>query len=259
MNPLKEGNVKYLFASARHIDVECIRHFNAPMEILLVEDGCVVVEIGRREYEVGAGMGAFIPAFVPHAFHSPDGSRCHILMFSGDLAAYFQEFLKKNREQTPLFCPDAACLLLVDRYLPEQENKADYARAQAVLAPLCCEIMEQCGFQPMQAAGADALSAAMEYINAHFTEPITLANVARAAGVHPVTLSKNFAARAKANFSSYLSYLRCSYAAFLLKSSDITAAEAAYEAGFGSIRSFNRAFLSVYGVSPSRYREERFI
>lgn len=259
MNPLKEGNVKYLFASARHTNVDCIRHFNAPMEIILVEEGSVLVEIGKENYEVVAGMGAFIPAFAPHSFRTPLKSRCHILMFSGDLVSYFQEFLKRNQEKTPIFHPNAECFSLVKRYLPARENKADYPRAQAVLAPLCCEILEQCGFHPIKTARTDALSTAIDYINTHFTEPLTLESVARAVGVHPVTLSKNFAARTKANFSAYLSYLRCSYAAFLLKSSDITAAETAYNAGFGSIRSFNRSFLSIYGVAPCQYRNEGVI
>ena len=259
MNPLRESNVEYLFASARHIDVECVCHANAPMEIILVEEGAVSVGIGKREYEVSAGMAAFIPAFALHSFRSPQHSRCHILMFSEELVSYFGDFIKKNEEETPVFKPGAECFALADRYLPAQENKADYAKAQAVLAPLCCAALEQCGFKAGRRVGADAFSVAIEYINSHFTEPLTLENVARAAGIHPVTLSKNFACRAKANFSTYLTYLRCSYAAFLLKSNDLTAAEAAYAAGFGSIRSFNRAFLSVYGVTPRHYRAEPFI
>ena len=95
------------------------------------------------------------------------------------------------------------------------------------------------------------------YIDAHFREELTLETVARAVGVHPVTLSKSFSKLAGVGFHDYLQYSRCSYAANLIRTSELNLSEIAYESGFGSIRSFNRAFRTVFRVTPTQYRCDR--
>ncbi|MBQ8893874.1 MAG: helix-turn-helix transcriptional regulator [Clostridia bacterium] len=255
MNLLKQNGLKYLFSSKRHRDVTCPWHFNAFMEIILTDEGVVLADIGGEEYRVPAGWGLFIPPFVPHHFSSPEHNRCHVLMFSGSLVSYFEEFLKKNEAKTSLFIPSKESLLLVASILPGESNDVDYIHGQAVLVPLCSEIYDQCGFQPRAETTPDSLEAAMAYINEHFTERITLESVARAVGIHPVTLSRNLTEQGRTNFSSYLNYLRCSYAAALIKSSNSTVSEIAYAVGFGSIRNFNRAFLKIYQLTPTQFRE----
>ena len=99
----------------------------------------------------------------------------------------------------------------------------------------------------------------MEYMEEHFSEEIDLETVAKAVGQHPTPLSKAFSSKTGIKFNFYLQYIRCSHAARLLQSSDMGIAEAAFSSGFGSIRSFNRAFKSIYEVTPSSYRNEGII
>ena len=158
-----------------------------------------------------------------------------------------------------LFTPSEESFSMMEKILPYDTNDIDFIHANAVLAPLCYDIVSECNFIPSKTPMNDEMAEALEYIHTHFTENVTLQTVARAVGIHPVTLSRNFTERVKTNFNSYLNYLRVSYAAMLLKSSKITVADIAYSAGFGSIRTFNRAFLNIYGITPSEYRVAPFI
>jgi AraC-like DNA-binding protein len=41
----------------------------------------------------------------------------------------------------------------------------------------------------------------------------------------------------------------------MIKNSDMNISEIAYDSGFGSIRNFNRAFMEVYNITPTKYRK----
>jgi len=103
----------------------------------------------------------------------------------------------------------------------------------------------------------DSFYKTVAYMNSHFTENISLTSTAKAVGIHPVTLSRLFSEKFKSSFSGYLGYLRCSHGARLLQNTGDSCAQIAYRSGFGSIRSFNRAFRELYGITPTEYRKLR--
>jgi AraC-like DNA-binding protein len=243
------------FISAHHFEEDCIRHLHPSLEIVLVTEGVLTMEISGQEYTVPVGYGIFVPPFEAHLFRSQEGNRYHVLEFSGELVPYFFGFIGTNAPTSHIFAVSPECAALADR-LPDTEGEADCIAAQGVLAPLCHEIKEKCGFAPCDTGDDEACHRAISYMCLHFTEPLSLSSVARAVGMHPVTLSKLFADRLGLYFHSYLQYLRCSHALGLIRGGNATLTEVAYSAGFGSIRSFNRAFLAVYGKRPSDYRCE---
>lgn len=49
--------------------------------------------------------------------------------------------------------------------------------------------------------------------------------------------------------------IRLECAAGLLKTSSLTAAEVAFQVGFGSYNNFSTCFKAAYGVSPKKYKE----
>ena len=60
--------------------------------------------------------------------------------------------------------------------------------------------------------------------------------------------------RLKQNFNEYINNLRIAEACNLLRESDKKIADISEDVGFGTIRSFNRAFKLSIGVSPAEYR-----
>jgi hypothetical protein len=56
-------------------------------------------------------------------------------------------------------------------------------------------------------------------------------------------------------FTDYVNSLRISEACRLLRATDHSVTEIASMAGFGTLRTFNRAFIKRMGVSPSNYRK----
>ena len=150
--------------------------------------------------------------------------------------------------------------MLSERVLPDMNNTADYFTAQATLSLLCLDIVHGCAFTKKERCPDDIIERALQYINENFSNELSLEAVARYAGVRPVTLSKNFSKKLGENFSTYVHFLRCNMAADMMKKSDLTLSEIACRCGFGSIRSYNRVFRELYGMTPSEYRQaNRFI
>lgn len=255
MEGIKRENKSHFFISARHREEDCIRHLHPSLEIVLVTDGILTMEVGEREYRITPGYGVFVPPFRAHLFRSSFGNRYHVLEFSGELVPYFFHYIGAHEPTSHIFPVSAEGAALAAR-LPDSIDSEDHMAIQAVLAPLCYEISEKCGFLPCEGRDNDTCRRVVTYMCANFEEPLTLSSVARAVGIHPVTLSKLLVAELGVHFHSYLQYLRSSHALRLILSGDATLSEIGYRSGFGSIRSFNRAFRTVYGKSPSDCRKK---
>ena len=232
-------------------------HLHNTMEIVLVTQGTLRMGIGSRTLDIREGEGVFIPPFERHCFESVMDNICNVIEFSGELVTYFFQYCKDHRPETSLFTMSGEMWGRIQSLLSVQNNNVDFIAIQAILAPLCYEVYAQCNFVPCVLPPQNTLEKVLDYIHDHFTEPLTAKQIAQNIGAHPVTLSKGFSQRVGLPFNSYLNQLRCSHAAMLLKSSDRTASEIAFAVGFGSIRNFNRAFIAIYGVTPTQYRTEQ--
>ena len=84
--------------------------------------------------------------------------------------------------------------------------------------------------------------------------PLTLTELARALSVSPSHLSHTFSQRLHTSFRAYVNALRADHACTLLRSTDFSVTRIAYECGFETQRTFNRAFLEQCGETPSEYR-----
>ena len=93
------------------------------------------------------------------------------------------------------------------------------------------------------------------YCNDNYTEDISLESVARALHVSRYHVSHVFS-RLGVGFCEYINTLRITKACELLKKSQLSVSQIAYDVGYGSIRTFNRAFLKITGKTPRQYREK---
>jgi AraC-like DNA-binding protein len=93
---------------------------------------------------------------------------------------------------------------------------------------------------------------AIQYLENHYMEDIALSDVARTLNLSPSYFSRVFRKFTGITFKKYLSRIRVERAERLIQSDQKLLIEVAYECGFNSIRTFNRAFKAVKGYPPSR-------
>lgn len=101
-----------------------------------------------------------------------------------------------------------------------------------------------------------SLQRACEYINAHFGENLTLAQVAHAADVHPVYLGQAFRHEFGETLGEYLNRIRIRAAAERLTNSDLSLTAIALDFGFYDQSHFTRIFRRFTGATPSVFRAD---
>jgi AraC-like DNA-binding protein len=73
--------------------------------------------------------------------------------------------------------------------------------------------------------------------------------------VSPFALSRVCSGTFHTNFNKYLNNTRLEYVRYLLEYTDQSITEAYENAGFGSQRTFNRAFREHFRMTPKQFRE----
>ncbi len=99
------------------------------------------------------------------------------------------------------------------------------------------------------------LRKAMDYIQEHYSEPITLKEVAESAYVSMCYISRMFRKELGRNFVDYLNGVRLDKAKELLKDPRYKTYEVAEKVGIPDAHYFSRLFKKVVGLTPTEYRE----
>jgi len=98
------------------------------------------------------------------------------------------------------------------------------------------------------------LTDAAEFIHDRFSEGLTLDDIADAAGVHPVYLSRIFRRFYRCTIGDYIRRLRVEYASRQILTTKATLLEIALTAGFSDQSHFSRIFKRQMGITPTEYR-----
>lgn len=102
----------------------------------------------------------------------------------------------------------------------------------------------------------DSLQQAMlDYIEDNYKEDISLDEIAKAGNVSRSQCSKLFKQYTNQSPINYLNTYRLEKSRELLRNSDDSISEIAYDCGFNEQSYFNRLFLREYGCTPLEYRK----
>ncbi len=98
---------------------------------------------------------------------------------------------------------------------------------------------------------------AARYINEHFRQQISAADIATASGFSPNYLSRKFREAAGIGVHDYLVFIRLRNAAFELITTDDSVTDIALRSGFSDSNYFKDVFKKKYGITPREYRKNR--
>lgn len=103
---------------------------------------------------------------------------------------------------------------------------------------------------------ADTLRGILEYVSAHYREPVQQMEIAREFFFTRESFSRFFKRNTGMTFGEYLRLYRVKMARKELVESDRLILDIAVDNGFSDARGFINTFKSVYGTSPLQYRKQ---
>ncbi|MDF9798127.1 AraC-like DNA-binding protein [Catalinimonas alkaloidigena] len=105
-------------------------------------------------------------------------------------------------------------------------------------------------------ANAERLDPVLAYMMQHFTEDISLEDVAELANMSPQSFCRFFKHCTRKTFLAFLNELRVGYACRLISDNRYNISEVCYKSGFNNLSNFNRQFKRVMQKTPSEYKRE---
>ena len=117
-------------------------------------------------------------------------------------------------------------------------------------------ILPQLTLKTVNAQNNTAFKSVVSFCSQNFKEDITLDYIAEQLHLSKYYISHIVNKKLNQNLNEYINNLRVGEACNLLKETDAKIADISEDVGIGTIRSFNRAFKQVMGLSPVEYREQ---
>lgn len=99
------------------------------------------------------------------------------------------------------------------------------------------------------------LTKTVEMLNDLWNEEISLADLAKAANVHPKTISRYFPKYFKCTLGEYRRKIKIEKSLAMIKNSKLSLTEIAYECGFYDQSHFTAAFRNLTGFRPKQFQK----
>lgn len=234
-------------------DLSFPSHLHSSFELITVTEGEMCVTVDGKESRLGGGEAVLV---FPNQVHSlsTDEHSCHFLcIFSPMLVQAYTRPVKTCVPECARFRPPSELLSLLMGE-PAQKNPI---LLKGLLYALCGIFDENAIYRERENASETLLFRIFEFVETNFRGDASLSALAKHTSYHYVYLSKYFRECTGIPYAEYVSRYRVNEACYLLQNTDKTVLQTAFDCGFDSLRSFNRNFKRILGLTPSEYRGGR--
>lgn len=222
-------------------------HFHRAYELIIVNEGELLVSIDQKEYVMNKNDIAFIFNNQIHEFKTMDHSDISIVIFSPELIGHF--FMNYRG-----YVPENNVIHL--RKAPDLDALDSIYRQKSFLYDICGTLIDNTDFLPVEhSTKTKVLHKILLYVDRNYSEECTLKVIAKQLQYDYAYLSKLFVQMTKMSFTEYLNHYRTSQACYLLKNRQQSISEIALNCGYNNLRSFNRNFKKITNHTPRKFRE----
>ena len=231
-------------------------HAHVYNEMLVYEPFDGYITINNEKFIIDTPTVALINTSNFHSTHlsGVSDASCMKISFADNMMSdYFAQTLN-----CPIVLKDYKTNPFIDKLIAKlstTENNKNYK--EVILNSILLELCENGRkVQAISKMNINRLvTEAINILNHHFNEDITLNNVADDLGITPQYLSYIFSKNMNVSFSNYLTDIRLQYAAGILLDKTLSVTDACYLSGYQNLSHFVRSFKRKYNLSPGEYKK----
>ncbi len=239
--------------------LRCSPHLHRHIELVLLMEG-ETVGYADAECTTFYGGDAFLvfPNQV-HRFQSLGPEKYYLFIVDPDSLPGLSEAFDGVLPATARIegaARDPEILQLAARAV-ELRSTEDFYEKKALsgyLMALFARLLSQLTFHKTAPEDSRALKEVVDYCIRHYTEELSLSLLEEKLHISKYYISHLFSDKLQIGFNDYVNSLRISNACRYLRGSDKSVTEIGELVGFGTSRTFNRAFIKQMGRTPSEYR-----
>lgn len=242
------------------VGLGCSPHLHYHVEILYILSGRAHAYVDSELITVESGdMLVVFPNKIHRFVDDENGCKYMIFIINPNLVPEFEEIMSANTLETPLI-KNAAQNIRLDsvtrivagcRDFPEEQKDA---LMKGYLLSFFAEFMSMMKLGSGKNDDNQAMKTVVLYCSQNFTKDLSLSTLESELHLSKYYISHLFGDKLGVRFNDYINSLRISESCRLLRTTDDSITEISDAAGFGTLRTFNRAFIKQMGVSPSDYR-----
>lgn len=243
-------------------------HYHSEAELLACRGGIIGVVVNNVKHYVYDGEVIFINSRVPHeTFSEIKGSKNMYIQFriedflpshSEEIAKYLT-YLRRNTTKAVHIIKNPAVFNAMCAILDEckQNNLGSTNMIYANMHIICGMLSRDNVFLDYTKTDVQSLQKLLpsfNYIENNYSNDISLEEISATAGFNKHYFCRLFKKECGIGFSEYLNLVRVFKAQKMLKNTNKTIIEIAFDTGFSSISHFNRVFKKHIGCTPTIYR-----
>ena len=232
-------------------------HFHDSLEIIYIMRGSIRAIIGGKEYPMEAGsLSVALPNDI-HGFDNETDIDAYSLIIPRRYLEPYAGILDTNTVSTAVVqLPEILPLIEKIFYVNKTPHPFRKQMLKGYFSILFGEIFAKTGLCENKKSTPETERRIISYCSEHFREDISLALLAQKLHISKNHISYIFSNRLKISLPDFLGSLRVAEARRLIEEGT-SMTNAAFEAGFTSIRTFNRRFLTETGMSPREYAKSK--
>lgn len=242
----------YNYNTRIYSGIEWKPHFHGNYELIYAVNGSTEIVVNGVRDTLFQGELVLISPYTVHSLSVDKNCKNWIGVFSED---HIISFAQKNKYTrfSKFRCSDDITKILSDHLF--FEGKPDHYMLISCLYMVCNECAKNS--TPISIGhGNDFITKVIGYISDNLSENISLKDISEKLNYEYHYFSSLFHDCFGMNFKSFINILRFEQACRLLGDKSLTVTDICNTCGFGSIRNFNRVFKTLYGTTPSVFRQQ---
>ncbi len=259
MLPFYEIRKTDLTVKRNDYEVKFPDHLHKYIELLYVFKGEQHIEIDNEKYCINEGELAIIFPDILHNYYRLDETKENrntselLIMCDPKLLGSLFPRFKDHKPKNPIVKKELISeetIFALNHLKPDSNFEVKFGYICIILSNIVNTLI----VNNSKISIEDLTYKITDYIENNFTENITRESLANLFGISIYDISRLFKDRFKMNLRSYLGLIRTEYASVLIRTTDRTLTDIALTSGFESIRTFNRVFKDIYGISPTQFK-----
>lgn len=231
-------------------------HYHNSFEVYYLQKGTCWYFIDRKSYRLSTGDIALIPAGVIHKTSYDTATSSRTVFNCAD--SFIPDSVKELLMHTPYFSRTEETAAQIDglfaQIRKEYEKPDDYSldAIRAKVAELFLLIARESKKAHPEKPESPMVEKAVAYIRKHYSESVTLQDVAQLCFVSREHLCRVFKKETGFGFTEYLNIYRMQKAnAMLTENPKLRISQVATNCGFSDSNYFSKQYKKLYGTSPT--------
>lgn len=252
-NTFRETKTDIVFEIRKELNFPA--HIHDDIELVFVKNGGGEAFCNGKGYTLKNNSFFIVfPNQVHHYVNCKTGEYL-LLIIKPDMLLHYSGLFSSREAKTPV-CNNAdnSTISLLTTALEEFQAEGLSPIIDGYLTAFFGKLLRFYDFEK-STTPSDTTVNILNYCKKHYNENITVDEVAKALKVSKSLVSHTFSNRLSVNFCDYINSLRLNNAKKLLDENTAPITEIAFLSGFQTIRTFNRAFIKQYGITPSEYKK----